>query len=281
MTEKPIVISTFYRFVALPDYQELQPSLQTFCDAHAMKGSILLAQEGINSTISGTRAAIDAFFAYLDEDPRLRAMPTKESYADTQPFLRMKVRLKKEIVRMGMEELPLEQRGTYIPAKEWDAFIARDDVIVVDTRNDYEVKIGQFKDALNPNIKTFRAFPRWVEENLSSNKQQKIAMYCTGGIRCEKTTALLKQQGFDEVYHLEGGILQYFEETGNENNVWEGACFVFDDRVAVEDDLTPAQAVLCDQCGAPVTTDDLRQSAPDAQICSACADETKKYADAG
>lgn len=271
--EKPIVIAAFYHFVSLPDYEEMRYPLLAFCKKHDLKGTILLAREGLNSTISGSRENIDALFAHLRSDPRLAALEWKESYHDSQPFERMKVRLKKEIVRMGLEELDVDNRGDYIEPKDWDEFISRDDVLLIDTRNDYEVKIGTFENAIDPETKTFRDFPEWAK-NWAQDKladKPKVAMFCTGGIRCEKSTVYMKELGFDEVYHLKGGILQYFEDTKNANNKWQGECFVFDDRVAVDASLQPTGALLCESCGAPITTDDLRGTA-DAKsvVCESC-----------
>lgn len=258
MPNKPIVIAAFYHFASLPDYEEMRLPLLEFCKAQGLKGSILLAREGVNSTISGTREAVDALFARLKSDPRLGSLEHKESYSDTQPFGRMKVRLKKEIVHMGVEGLDVERRGEYVSAAQWDRLISDPDVVVVDTRNDYEVKIGTFARAVNPKTRFFREFPAWAKEHLDPQKHKKIAMFCTGGIRCEKSTALLKNMGFEDVYHLKGGILQYLEDTHNENGSWQGDCFVFDDRVAVDSALQPSGATICPSCNEPYTTDELK-----------------------
>lgn len=266
-----IVIATFYHFAPFHDYKEKQPKWLKFCKDKDLKGTILVASEGINSTISGTRENIDALLSMIKSDERFSDMGWKESYADFQPFERMKVRLKEEIVRLGVKDLDIAKKGEYISAEEWDGFISRDDVITIDTRNDYEVKIGTFDGAVNPNTKNFREFPRWFDDNFKHlNKKQKIAMFCTGGIRCEKSTSYLKNLGFDNVYHLEGGILKYLEETNNKNKKWLGECFVFDDRVAVSDNLDPTGAIPCEDCGATVTTDDLRLSPPDQVLCQNC-----------
>lgn len=268
----PVVIAAFYHFAVLPDFEAMKDPLLAFCNQHKLKGTILLAREGINSTISGSREAIDALYSYLRNIPGLSGLQAKESFADVQPFLKMKVRLKREIVAMGVEDLDTDNyRGEYIKPKDWDKFISDPDVIVVDTRNYYEVGVGTFKGAIDPKTTTFRQFPAWVDENLSPHKDKKIAMYCTGGIRCEKSTAYLKQQGFSQVYHLQGGILQYFEDTGNKNEKWEGNCFVFDDRAMVDATLTPSNIMLCPTCQLTLTTDDIKHSPMQEGVrCSKC-----------
>ena len=268
---KPIVIAAFYKFVSLPDFEEMRYPLLAFCKKHDLKGTILLAHEGLNSTISGSRENIDALFAHLKSDSRLADLEWKESYHEDQPFERMKVRLKKEIVRMGVDDVDMSLVGDYVEPKDWDALISSPDVLTIDTRNDYEIGIGTFEGAIDPETKTFRQFPEWAK-NWSQDKldgKTKVAMFCTGGIRCEKSTAYMKSLGFDEVYHLKGGILQYLEDTKNSNGKWQGECFVFDDRVAVGDDLVPTGALLCDKCGGPITTDDLRDHGGKT-VCSLC-----------
>ncbi len=231
---EPYVVAAFYHFTQLEDYESLQLTLKEFCDVHQLKGTILLAKEGINSTIAGSRAAIDALLAYLRSDRRLQDLEHKESYCQGVPFQRMKVRLKKEIVTMGVPDIdPCYQVGTYIDPQEWNALIADPDVVVIDTRNNYEVEFGTFRGAINPNLETFGEFPNYVQNQLNPDKHQKVAMFCTGGIRCEKASAYMLSQGFTEVYHLKGGILKYLEEIPAEESVWEGECFVFDDRVSV------------------------------------------------
>lgn len=265
------VIAAFYRFVSLPDFEALKTPMLEFCNSHEIKGTILLAGEGINATISGTEENINAYFSYLDSDPRLKNMEWKESFAGYKPFERMKVRLKKEIVRMGIEDLNIDNRGIYVEPEQWDRLISDPEVTVIDTRNEYEILLGRFKGAVNPKTKEFRSFPKWVKENLNPKKDKKVAMYCTGGIRCEKSTALLKQSGFREVYHLNGGILKYLEKTGNKSNVWEGGCFVFDDRIAVDKDLKPSKDLLCKNCEQPVTVDEIKTSSTSRGVtCSSC-----------
>lgn len=228
------VVAAFYHFTNLPDYESMRTPLKKFCDAHQLKGTILLAQEGINSTIAGSREAIDALLVHLRNDARLQNLEHKESYCQGIPFQRMKVRLKKEIVTLGVPNIdPRHRVGKYVDPKEWNALITDPDVIVIDTRNNYEVEFGTFKGAINPHLETFGEFPQYVEEQLNSEKYQKVAMFCTGGIRCEKASAYMLSQGFSEVYHLKGGILKYLEEIPKEESIWEGECFVFDDRVSV------------------------------------------------
>ncbi|MEI6328998.1 MAG: rhodanese-related sulfurtransferase [Pseudanabaena sp. ELA645] len=232
---EPCVVAAFYHFTQLEDYESLQPPLKEFCDIHQLKGTILLAKEGINSTIAGSRAAIDALLAYLRSDRRLQDLEHKESYCQGVPFQRMKVRLKKEIVTLGVPDIdPRYRVGTYIDPKDWNALIADPDVVVIDTRNNYEVEFGTFQGAINPNLETFGEFPDYVQNQLDPEKHQKVAMFCTGGIRCEKASAYMLSQGFTEVYHLKGGILKYLEEVPDEESTWEGECFVFDDRVSVK-----------------------------------------------
>ena len=252
-----VVVSALYRFVALEDFNELrQPLLNVMLD-NEVKGTLLLAKEGINGTIAGSEQGINAVLAWLKSEPRLAGLSHKESYCETAPFYRTKVKLKKEIVTMGVEDIdPREVVGTYVKPKDWNSLISDPEVLLVDTRNHYEVKIGTFKDALNPNTESFREFPQYVSENLDRAKHKKVAMYCTGGIRCEKSTAYLKQQGFDEVYHLEGGILKYLEEVPQENSLWEGECFVFDNRVAVNHSLEKGQYDQCYACRMPITEEE-------------------------
>lgn len=256
-TTGEIVISAMYKFVSLPDYEAIQQPLKDFMKANNILGTLLLAHEGINGTVSGCQTAIDALYQWLGNYPGLDNIVHKESYHHQQPFNRTKVKLKKEIVTMGVENIdPNHVVGTYIDPQDWNKLISDPDVVVVDTRNDYEYEIGTFKGALNPNTQTFREFPQYTQENLDPEKHKKVAMFCTGGIRCEKSTAYLKQQGFDEVYHLKGGILKYLEEVPKENSLWEGDCFVFDERVAVDHDLQKSKFDQCHACRYPITEED-------------------------
>lgn len=252
-----IVVCALYRFVTLDDYTALQKPLQDFLHAHDIKGTLLLANEGINGTVSGTAEAIQALLAYLDQDPRLAGIDVKFSYDDNQPFYRAKVKLKKEIVTLGVAGIdPTQVVGTYVEPKDWNALITSPDVVLVDTRNDYEVQIGTFKHALNPHTRSFREFPAYVQQHLDPARHKKVAMFCTGGIRCEKSTAYLKAQGFEEVYHLHGGILKYLEEVPADDSLWQGECFVFDHRVTVNHALEKGRYDLCHACRMPITDDD-------------------------
>ncbi len=242
-------ITTFYKFVSLPNYRALQQPLLELCQSQGIRGTILLAEEGINATIAGTDEGIRFVLESLQDDPRLADLITKESYADYLPFDRMKVRLKQEIVRLKVPGIdPTRAVGTYLEPDEWNEVISDPDVVVIDTRNDYEVQIGSFRNAINPQTKSFHELPQFVEQTLDPAKHKRIAMFCTGGIRCEKATAYMLQQGFEEVYHLRGGILRYLELTQPEESLWEGECFVFDQRIAVKHTLEPGDAHLCDAC---------------------------------
>lgn len=250
-------IAALYHFTALPDFKSLQPSLIDMCELLDIKGTILLAHEGINGTVAGSPASIEALLTFLRADPRLANLEAKFSEAKDAPFYRMKVRLKKEIVTMGVEDIdPNNIVGTYVDPSDWNALITDPDTVLIDTRNDYEVEIGTFEGAVNPNTKTFREFPKWVEQNRDSLNKPKVAMFCTGGIRCEKASAYMKQNGFDDVYHLKGGILKYLETQPEEKSLWNGECFVFDQRVAVKHNLEQGQYDQCYACRHPITEED-------------------------
>ena len=271
----PIVVCAMYKFVTLDNFEALrQPLLDTMLE-HDVRGTLLLALEGINGTVSGTRESIDALLNWLGQDERLADIVYKESFESEQPFYRTKVKLKKEIVTMGVEGIdPRKVVGTYVKPQDWNALISDPDVVLVDTRNDYEVGIGTFEGAIDPKTKTFREFPQYVKDNLDPEKNKKVAMFCTGGIRCEKSTAYLKEQGFDEVYHLEGGILKYLEEVPQEDSMWQGECFVFDNRVTVDHNLEPGKYDQCHACRRPITEED-KQSEHFVQgvSCHFCIDE--------
>ncbi len=249
--------AAFYLFVDLPDYVERRAPLRTVCEKHDVKGLILLAREGINSTIAGPEAGVRAVLAYLRQDPLLAELQHKESWSERAPFYRMKVRLKKEIVTLGVPGIsPTHMAGTYVKPADWNALISDPNVVVVDTRNDYEVEIGTFAHAVNPNIRSFSELPAWVEQadrlGSAAGKKPKVAMFCTGGIRCEKSTALMRTLGYDDVYHLEGGILKYLETVPPEQSLWEGECFVFDERVSVGHALVTGAHALCRACRQPL-----------------------------
>ncbi|MET0378449.1 MAG: rhodanese-related sulfurtransferase [Spongiibacteraceae bacterium] len=248
-----VVVAALYKFVTLEDFHELRQPLLDACLDAGIRGSLLLAHEGINGTIAGSREGVDRVLAYLRSDPRLADIDEKESLDDNQPFLRMKVKLKKEIVTLGVEGIdPNQLVGTYVEAKDWNTVIADPEVLVLDTRNDYEVKAGSFRGAINPNTETFREFPQFTQQ-FDPARHKKVAMFCTGGIRCEKASAYMLQQGFDEVFHLKGGILKYLEEVPAEQSLWEGECFVFDHRVTVDHALQKGSYELCHGCGWPVS----------------------------
>jgi UPF0176 protein len=267
------IVCALYKFVTLENYEAMrQPLLDAMLENH-IKGTLLLAAEGINGTISGPREGIDNLLAYLNADVRINPVSSKESLHDDAPFYRTKVKLKKEIVTLGVEGIdPLKTVGTYVKPQDWNALISDPDVTVIDTRNDYEIEIGTFKHAIDPKTQTFREFPEYVKEHLDPSKNKKVAMFCTGGIRCEKSTAYLKEQGFDEVYHLEGGILQYLEDVPKEESLWEGDCFVFDNRVAVNHDLEKSIYDQCYACRLPITAEDKLSEEFEAGVsCPKCA----------
>lgn len=252
-----VVVSALYHFVTLENYQALRQPLHDFMIAHEIKGTLLLAQEGINGTVAGSRQSIDSLHAWLRSDERLKDLRTKESYDDSMPFYRTRVKLKKEIVTMGVEGIdPKQVVGTYIKPEDWNDLISDPEITLIDTRNDYEVAIGTFKNAVDPETDTFRQFPDYVKTNMDPKKQKKVAMFCTGGIRCEKSTAYLKEQGFEEVYHLQGGILKYLETVPVEESLWQGECFVFDNRVSVDHHLEKGSYDQCHACRLPITEED-------------------------
>lgn len=270
-----IVICALYKFVRLEKFRVLKEPFLDKMNALEIKGTLLLADEGINGTISGSRQAIDDFLVYLNADERLNGIVHKESYTDQSPFHRTKVKLKKEIVTMGVQNIdPRKVVGTYVTPEQWNDLISDPDVILIDTRNDYEYQVGTFKNAINPNTESFREFPDYVAANLDKNKQQKVAMFCTGGIRCEKSTAYLKEQGFDHVYHLQGGILKYLEQVTVKDSLWQGECFVFDERVTVNHDLQPGSYQQCHACRLPISEEDLRDEKYQAGVsCPNCFDK--------
>ncbi|MFW8589499.1 rhodanese-related sulfurtransferase [Glaciecola sp. 2405UD65-10] len=266
------LVCALYKFVTLENYLDMREPLRDFMESHRIKGTILLALEGLNGTVSGSQEDINSLLEYLNNDDRISPISHKFSWHKEQPFYRTKVKLKKEIVTMGVEGIdPLKTVGTYVAPKDWNELISDPDVTVVDTRNDYEIEIGTFKNAINPQTASFREFPEYVAKELDPAKHKKVAMFCTGGIRCEKSTAYLKEQGFDEVYHLEGGILQYLEDVPKEDSLWEGDCFVFDNRVAVNHDLEQSEYDQCYGCRLPITEQDKQSDKYEAGVsCPAC-----------
>ncbi|PTM94269.1 oxygen-dependent tRNA uridine(34) hydroxylase TrhO [Mycoplana dimorpha] len=272
--EAAYLVAALYHFVSVPRFADLRAPLQALCEENGVRGTLLLAHEGINGTIAGPEAGVRAVLSFLRAQPEFASLEHKESGAAEMPFLRMKVRLKKEIVTMGVEDIdPNRVVGTYVAPKDWNALISDPDTIVIDTRNDYETAIGIFKGAVDPQTKTFREFPEWVRNHTGLHNKPKIAMYCTGGIRCEKATAFMKEQGFDEVYHLKGGILKYLEEVPPEESLWEGACFVFDERVSVTHGLEEGEHTLCRACRHPLTAEEVAAPTYEAGVsCPHCHD---------
>ncbi len=257
------LVAALYKFVELADFRDMRQPLLEYCETHHVKGTLLLAQEGINGTIAGPTEGVRAVLHYLRRDPRLAGLVHKESWAPTQPFYRLKVKLKREIVTMGIPNVQAEtMAGHYVKPQDWNELIDNPDVVVVDVRNDYEVSIGSFAGAVNPKTDSFTEFPEWVREQSAKgvlNKNTRVAMFCTGGIRCEKSTAYLRSQGFEQVYHLEGGILKYLETVPQQESRWDGECFVFDERVSVIHGLEPGSYQLCRACRHPLGEQD-RQS---------------------
>lgn len=269
------IIAALYHFTRFDDPAALRGPLLDLCNAQGVKGSLLLAREGVNGTIAGTRAGIDAVLAHLRALPGCAALEWKESTAEAPPFIRMKVKLKREIVTMGVPDVdPRAAVGHYVRPAEWNALIGAPDVAVIDTRNDYEVGLGSFAGAVDPGTRSFREFPSWWAANRERFHNKRIAMFCTGGIRCEKSTNYLLSQGISEVYHLKGGILKYLEEVPPEQSLWHGECYVFDGRVSVGHGLVPGQNRSCGACRRPVTPEG--RAHPDYEegvCCPACVNE--------
>lgn len=269
------LVAAFYKFVALPDYREMQEELLQCAVANDVMGTILLAHEGINGTVAGPAKGVHALLDHIKKDSRISDLEHKESLAEQNPFYRMKVRLKKEIVTLGVEGIsPTKKVGEYIAPEDWNDFIQDPDVVVVDTRNDYEVAIGTFKGAIDPETESFRELPKWVEGQDNLLKGKKIAMFCTGGIRCEKSTSLMKELGYEDVYHLQGGILKYLENIPEEESLWEGECFVFDQRVSVGHGLEQGPYDMCHACRYPITQEDKQSEQYAAGVsCPRCYDK--------
>lgn len=272
---KAQLVVALYKFVSLPDYEDLRGALRSVCETHGVRGTLLLAEEGINGTVAGPEEGVRSLLAWLRDDLRFSDLEHKESWSDTQPFKRLKVRLKREIVTLGVEGVdPQRVVGTYVGPEEWNRLVEDPEVLVIDTRNTYETAIGAFRGAIDPNTQTFRQFPSWFAEQ-GLPKDQKIAMYCTGGIRCEKASSYLKEQGFEEVYHLKGGILKYMESVPQEHSAWEGECFVFDDRVSVDHQLQPGPHALCHACGRAVDSEGVESPHYiEGVSCAGCVEET-------
>ena len=273
---RSVRVTALYKFAPLEDCEGKRQALAALCDANGIKGTLLIAREGINGTIAGSDAGIEAVLAAIRALPGCADLDVKTSWSDALPFHRLKVRLKREIVTMGQPAIdPLMDAGHYVAPEDWNALIADPGTIVIDTRNDYEVAIGTFAGAIDPGTKTFRDFPDWFREHrealIGDGTPPKVAMFCTGGIRCEKATAFLKAEGLDGVYHLKGGILNYLERVPPEDSLWQGECFVFDQRVAVTHDLAPGAKELCHACRRPVGPDDrLSPLYAEGVSCPAC-----------
>jgi len=265
---EPVIVAALYKFVTLEDYPALREPLLDACLAAGTRGTLLLAREGINGTIAGSRSAIDSVLAYLRSDPRLADLEHKESRDDHLPFYRMKVKLKREIVTMGIDGVDPNQRvGTYVRPQDWNALLDDPEVVLIDTRNDYECDIGSFRGALDPRTGNFREFPQFVRDKLDPGIHKKIAMFCTGGIRCEKASAFMLNEGFEQVYHLQGGILKYLEEVPAEQSLWQGECFVFDNRVSVDHQLDKGRYDQCFGCRHPITEQDKLSGQYEQGVC--------------
>jgi UPF0176 protein len=278
-SDRPLSVAALYRFARFADCASLRAPLESLCREHGVRGTLLLAPEGINGTIAGRAEAISAVLDYIRGLPDCADLEVKLSAASAMPFHRLKVRVKREIVTMGQPDIdPRASAGTYVEPQEWNALISDPDTIVIDTRNDYEVTAGTFTGAINPQTTNFRDFPAWFrsvrEDLLGTDRKPKVAMFCTGGIRCEKSTAFLKQEGIEDVYHLKGGILKYLETVPEEASLWRGECFVFDQRVTIGHGLAPGTFELCHACRRPVSTQDLASPLYDAGVsCPACHSE--------
>jgi len=281
MTNKnEILVAALYKFVEIDDLHSLQSNLYEICEKNNIMGTILIANEGINGTISGKTNEINQTISLLKSDKRFANIEIKYSSTNKQPFHRMKVRLKKEIVTIGLPEInPNKKVGTYVKPDDWNDLISDPNVVVIDTRNKYETKIGSFQNALDPETSSFREFPDWVKKFKSSkeNANKKIAMFCTGGIRCEKASSLMKEEGFENVYHLQGGILKYLETIDKENSLWNGECFVFDQRVCLTDELEVGSYKMCFACRMPITEEEMQNEKYIEGIsCIYCYDKTTK-----
>ena len=273
------IISTFYKFLVLENYKVLKIEFDKFLIKTTIKGTILLANEGLNGTIAGSESDLKKFFSYIDKFSQFKDITPKFSSSNKNPFLRMKVRLKKEIVTIGIPDVsPSNLVGKYLNVEEWNEFLNESDSMIIDTRNDYEVSIGTFKNSINPKIKSFRNFPNWVQKNLIDkkvSKKSKIGMFCTGGIRCEKSTSYLKQLGFENVFHLDGGILKYLENVKSDENEWKGECFVFDYRVSLNDSLEKGEYDMCYACRMPLSKENKKNKHYlKGQSCEYCYDHT-------
>jgi len=262
-----VKVAAFYKFVSVADPSELQAALREVCIAETIKGTILIAGEGINGTVSGSAGAIDSLLSEITSDARFADLAVKFSDAEEHPFQRLKVKIKREIVTFGVPEAePQVSTGELVEPEDWNALISDPDVVLIDTRNGYEVAVGTFQGAINPETRAFNEFPEYVRRTLRDDRSKKIAMFCTGGIRCEKASAYLIREGFKTVYQLHGGILRYLERIAPEDSLWRGECFVFDERVALEHGVRPGQYALCSRCGFPIK----RETEGGGGLCERC-----------
>ena len=268
-------VATFYLFADLPDFEAKQAPIKAFCDSQAVLGTIILAPEGINGTIAGPSAGVAAVLDYLHSDERLAKLPTRLSHTDRKTFHRMRVILRPEIVTLGDPSVnPNEAVGQYVEPEDWNDLINDPEVVLIDTRNDYEVEVGTFKGAIDPKTEAFGEWPEYVKKNLDPKMHPKIAMFCTGGIRCEKASAHLLKSGFKNVFHLRGGILSYLEKVPETESSWEGDCFVFDHRVAVKHGLEQGDYEICFGCRWPISKEDVESTKYEPGVsCPRCADE--------
>ena len=276
-----ITVAALYQFADFSDREMIAAALRKVCDDNQIKGTLLIAHEGINGTIAGDHDSVEAVVEHIRALPGCADIEVKYSSAGTPPFQRMKVRLKNEIVTMGVGGIdPVGGVGKHLDPQEWNTLLAEPGTIVIDTRNDYEIAIGSFKDAIDPQTRSFREFPNWFDqfsEDLDPDNPPKIAMFCTGGIRCEKATAYVKSKGFEEVYHLQGGVLKYLEEMPEEKSLWDGECYVFDERVAVTHGLGQGSHIMCKPCGRPLSPQDLKSpSYKVGESCPHCIDHLRK-----
>ena len=277
--EKGVIVAAFYKFIHLSDPVAVQRDLQKACESAGILGTILIAHEGINGTVCATREGICALMAHFADSPNFSDIQPKYSFAKEPAFYRMKVRLKREIVTMNQPDIDPENRvGTYVSPQDWNALISASDTLVIDTRNRYEVAIGTFENAVDPETESFRDFPAWIENYMAGLPEEKrpknIAMFCTGGIRCEKATSYLRARGYENVFHLEGGILKYLETMPAKDSVWLGECFVFDQRVSVKHGLLPGAYDQCHACRTPLTQEDKQRASFEHGVsCLHCIDK--------
>jgi UPF0176 protein len=256
--DQSIVVSAFYLFTALPDYESLQPELKQFMLKQEIRGTIIVSPEGVNGTVSGSREAIDALYGFFQAHEKLKRVQAKESFFHHHPFARTKVKRKKEIISLGRPvEDPEHHQGHFLDAEAWNRLLEDPDVVLLDTRNDYEIHLGTFEGAVNPKTRTFKELPQWLDSHLPKEQQPKIAMFCTGGIRCEKLSAYMIERGYDNIYQLHGGILKYLETMPEDKSKWQGSCYVFDERVSVKHGLeVDTEASMCNACGHALTAED-------------------------